>query len=139
MTQNSDETGGARLTVYHDGACPLCQWEIGHYKRQAGAEAIDFVDVSQAGAETGPDLSRDAALGRFHVRDAQGRLRSGAAGFAALWRELPRFRRLGRVAGLPGVRHLLELFYRGFLPLRPALARLMRRFGRGGRRGSSGV
>lgn len=140
MTEKSNERSGATgLTVYHDGACPLCEWEIGHYKRQAGAEKIAFVDVSQPGAETGPELSPEAALARFHVRDAQGRLHSGAAGFAALWRHLPRFRWLGALAALPGIRHGLELLYRGFLPIRPALAAIVRRFGRRERRGSSGV
>ncbi|GGK49387.1 thiol-disulfide oxidoreductase DCC family protein [Salinarimonas ramus] len=132
----SEETTGARggaapdLTVYYDGACPLCRAEIGHYTRCEGAERIAFVDVSSESADPGPDLSREAALARFHVRDAHGTLASGGAGFAALWRTLPRWRVAGRLAALPGVRTLLELAYRGFLPLRPALVRLWKRAAR---------
>ena len=52
------------LTVYHDGSCPLCRLEIGQYKRARGAERIEFVDVSQPGADPGPDLPRREAKGR---------------------------------------------------------------------------
>ncbi|MGP9819830.1 thiol-disulfide oxidoreductase DCC family protein [Salinarimonas sp. NSM] len=130
MSRNEDTTAPGRapeLTVYYDGACPLCRTEIGHYSRCRGAERIAFVDVSDAAADPGPDLPREAALARFHVRDAQGGLVSGAEGFARLWRVLPAWRPAAAVARLPGVGWLLELAYRGFLPLRPHLARLVAR------------
>jgi predicted DCC family thiol-disulfide oxidoreductase YuxK len=115
-----------KLTVYYDGACPLCTIEIDHYKRQAGSENLCFVDASSTG-ELGDDLSKDAALSRFHIRDENGRLVSGAAGFARIWAVLPRWQWAARLARLPGVTPLLELAYRAFLPLRPALARLAAR------------
>lgn len=113
------------LTVYHDGSCPLCRREIALYQRQRGAERLAWHDVS-AGAPTGPGLSCEAAMRRFHVRDAQGRLYSGAAGFARLWRSLPGWRVLGWLAAVPPISWLLELAYRAFLPLRPRLQRWAR-------------
>ncbi len=101
-------------TVYYDGACPVCSREIAHYRRQRGAESLRFVDVSQGG-DPAPDLSREAALARMHVRLPDGSLRDGAAAFAALWRSLPGWRWLGRIASLPGIAQALELGYRGFL------------------------
>ncbi|MFY0010899.1 DCC1-like thiol-disulfide oxidoreductase family protein, partial [Acinetobacter baumannii] len=77
-----------------------------------------------------PGLGQDAALARFHVLDADGRLRSGAEGFVALWRQLPGWRWLARLAALPGVMTLLEYGYRLFLPRRPMLVRLYTRLGR---------
>lgn len=110
------------LTVYYDGTCPLCRLEIAHYRRQQGADALRFVNVAEPTA-CSPGLSHAQALARFHVRDAQGRLLSGAAAFVGLWQHLPRWRWLGRVAAWAPALALLELGYRAFLPLRPALSR----------------
>lgn len=125
-------------TVYFDGSCPLCRAEIAHYRRQAGADALHWVDVSAAGAALGDGLDCRRAMARFHVRDADGRLHSGGAAFACLWRALPGWRWLGRATGVPPLSWLLEAAYRGFLPLRPALQRrlgpwLARRAAPGGR------
>lgn len=110
------------LTVYHDGGCPLCAAEIAHYRKAHGAQALRFIDVSDPAAEPGDDLAREALLARFHVRDAEGRLRSGAAAFATLWRSLPGWRWLGRIVGARPVLPIAEAVYRAFLPLRPRLA-----------------
>lgn len=117
------------LTVYHDGSCPLCRMEIGHYRHQTGAERIAFVDVSQPGVDPGPDLRRDEAMGRFHVRLPTGELKSGGAAFVEIWRVLPRWRPAAMLAGLPGATPALDIGYRLFSPFRPTLARLVARFG----------
>ncbi|WP_397542863.1 DCC1-like thiol-disulfide oxidoreductase family protein [Roseovarius salis] len=119
-----------RLTVYHDGSCPLCAMEIAHYADQDDAGRLAFVDVSEPGAEPGADLTRHAAMRRFHVRRSDGTLLSGAAAFAEIWRTLPRWRIAGRVAALPGVTAALEGVYRLFLPVRPYLSRLAGRLAR---------
>jgi predicted DCC family thiol-disulfide oxidoreductase YuxK len=113
----------AALAVYFDGGCPLCRAEIGVYKNCLGADQIDFIDVTGAtrGSVLTPGLDKAAALARFHVRTSDGRLHSGAAGFTQLWLTLPRWRWLGRMTGLPGVRILAEIAYRAFLVIRPAI------------------
>lgn len=110
------------MTVYYDASCPLCRREISVYRGRSDAR---FVDVSDP-ANVPADLTAEAAMARFHVR-AGNRLLSGASAFAALWRETRGFRLLGRVAGLPGIRHGLELVYRAFLLVRPAIQRGVRR------------
>ena len=112
------------LTVYFDGACPLCRAEIAHYAAEPGAAQLCFRDVSRDAPAPGPDLTAADALARFHVRTSDGSLLSGAAAFAAIWRLLPRWRWVARVAGLPGAMTVLEAGYRLFLPLRPPLSRL---------------
>ncbi|MGO4852339.1 thiol-disulfide oxidoreductase DCC family protein [Phaeovulum sp. W22_SRMD_FR3] len=123
-----DETAGA--TVFYDGACPLCRAEIGIYRKAAGADALRFVDLSDPAAAPPEGVSRAEALARFHVRASDGRLVSGAAAFAELWAQLPRWRGLAWVARRPGLRRLLEWTYRGFLHLRPCIVWLcVRTFG----------
>jgi len=108
------------LTVYYDGACPVCRREIAHYRGLPGAQACQWVDAAAcAPAALGPGLDRGAALARLHVRLADGRLLQGAPGFAALWCTLPRWRWLGRLAAHWPLRPLLALGYAVFLRLRP--------------------
>ena len=126
----ASEPTTSELTIYFDGSCPLCRREIAFYRRLRGAERLQWLDVS-AGAPLGQDLSCEAAMRRFHVRDAQGRLLSGGAAFARLWRALPGWRVLGWCFAWPPMSFALEGAYRAFLPLRPGLQRLLRRWGAG--------
>jgi demethoxyubiquinone hydroxylase (CLK1/Coq7/Cat5 family) len=109
-----------QLTVYFDGACPVCRREVAVYRRQPGADACAWVDAAACDdAALGPGLARPQALAKLHVRLPDGRLVAGAPGFAALWSALPRWRWLGRLAGWAAVRPLAALAYAVFLRLRP--------------------
>ena len=110
------------LTVYHDGSCPLCRLEIRHYRRQRGAERIDFIDASALDAYAGADLSRSGAMAKFHVRTPLGTLLSGAAAFVAVWSVLPKWHWAASASRLPGMLAALEIGYVLFLPVRPLLA-----------------
>ena len=110
-------------TVFYDGACPVCAREVAQYRRLRGAEALRFVDASRCDAAAfGPDLTREAALARMQVREADGRLVSGAAAFAAIWRRLPAFAWAAPVLEHRFVAPAAEAGYRGFLRLNPAAA-----------------
>lgn len=110
------------VTVYYDGACPLCQREISFYRRRRGSEKVCWVDVSDTDAEViAPDLTRREALARFHVRDADGELVSGGVAFARLWREMPGFRSLGNLFSTRPLSWLLDRSYEFFLRFRPQL------------------
>ena len=119
-----DAVWTASVEVYYDGGCPLCRAEMAYY-RQRGAIA-QFTDLTQDGASP-EGVSCDAALKRFHVRDETGRLRTGAAAFAALWRATPGWTWLGVIGGAPPFVWIGEGLYRLFLPIRPHLQRLVRR------------
>ena len=107
-------------TVYFDGACPVCRTEIAHYQRQRGAEAIAWVDASSCDeAALGPDVDRAAVLRRFHVREADGTLASGAAALIVIWRRLPAFAWLAAVGSWRPVLAVLEVGYGLFLRVRP--------------------
>lgn len=111
--------GSRALTVYFDGACPVCAREVAVYRRLAGADSIDWVDASRCDQDAlGSGLDRPAALARLHVRRRDGSLVHGAAAFAELWRLLPALSWLGRVASLPPMRFVLDVAYGLFLRVR---------------------
>lgn len=130
-TPESDHKPEARRTpdaertkVWFDGACPLCQREIAFMKRLDRTNAINFVDVSGAGDPSCP-IDQAELLARFHAEE-DGKVLSGAAAFAAMWRAIPRLRFLGQMARNPIVLAALERFYRVFLRIRPSLQRFFR-------------
>lgn len=112
----------SRVTVWHDGDCPLCRREIALMRRLDVRGAIDFVDA--AGPFTCP-LDRTEMLARFHAREADGPLLSGAAAFAAMWRAIPALRPLGEAARNRLVLSVLERLYIRFLRVRPRLQKWM--------------
>ena len=104
------------LTVYYDGACPVCSREIGFYAKRTGG-TVSYCDVA-ATASPAPDLDREQALQRFHVRLSDGTLVSGAAAFLALWRQTPGFRLPARLLSARPVVAVLDVAYDGFLKVR---------------------
>lgn len=118
-----DQSDDKRTRVFYDGDCPLCRAEIGVYAKRDAGRALCFVDVAAPEAILPPGLSRDRALARFHVVATDGTLLSGAAAFAELWRRVPGWRWLGNLAAWPPVLRGLEIGYRAFLRVRPAIVR----------------
>jgi predicted DCC family thiol-disulfide oxidoreductase YuxK len=112
----------SRLVVWYDASCPLCRREIELMRKLDRRAQIDFVDVTAAPAGDCP-IDRGALLARFHARE-NGRLMSGAAAFAAMWRAIPVLSPFGFAARNPLVLALLERLYRGFVKVRPRLQRV---------------
>jgi predicted DCC family thiol-disulfide oxidoreductase YuxK len=88
------------------------------------AGRIDFVDLTRT--NTACPLDRTLMLSRFHATTQQGETLSGAAAFAAMWREIPILRPIGLAARNKHVLALLEGAYLLFLRIRPLLQRLAR-------------
>ena len=125
-----DNTEAAALTVLYDGACPLCRAEISVYQGLAPLYAdapVCYADVSDAALELPPGTTRAQLLARFHVRDRDGQLVSGAQAFLLLWSALPGWRWLARLGRLPGVARIMEWAYTLFLHFRPHLQRLAKK------------
>lgn len=116
--------GMTQVTVWHDGACPLCRREIALMRRLDRRGAIRFIDATDDNSSC--PIDRTALLARFHASEG-GVMLSGAAAFAAMWRAIPLLRPLGLAARQPLVLELLERAYRLFLRVRPSLQRLAAR------------
>jgi len=110
------------VTVYYDGACPLCLREIGLMRKLDRRQRIEFVDVDNP--DTVCPLDRQELLARFHAREGKNML-SGAAAFAAMWRQIPLLKPLGLIARNRYVLKVLEWLYLRFLTVRPKLQRMM--------------
>ncbi len=106
------------VEVWFDGDCPLCRREIALMRRLDRRGAIRFQDVAQRDGVC--PIDRAELLARFHARE-DGRMLSGAAAFAAMWRAIPVLRPLGILARNRRVLALLERLYLAFLKMRPAL------------------
>jgi predicted DCC family thiol-disulfide oxidoreductase YuxK len=118
------------LTVLYDGACPLCRREIGVYRGLQPNTPVCFADLSDTAQPLPSGTTREQLMARFHVRDADGRLLSGAQAFLALWATLPGWRWLARMGRLPGAAWAMERVYLLFLRVRPALQRWASRLDR---------
>ena len=119
----------SEVTVWYDSGCPLCRREIALMRRLDRHERITFVALDTA--EACP-LDRPTMLARLHASE-DGQLKSGAAAFAAMWRQIPLLRPLGLAARHPRVLAALERAYLGFLGLRPHLQGLVRALDNGRR------
>ena len=85
-------------------------------------EAIQFVNL--ADEEASCPLDRSLLLARLHALE-DGKMLSGAAAFAAMWRAIPVLRPLGLMARNAWVLGVLERLYTLFLRVRPRLQRMM--------------
>lgn len=117
----------SKLLVWYDGGCPLCRREIALMRRLDRNDAITFLDV--ASDDVSCPIDRGTLLARFHASE-NGRLLSGAAAFAAMWRTIPRLRLLGLAAKNVHVLAALEKLYIQFLRVRPRLQRMAHRLPR---------
>ena len=114
IARPADGTAPA-LDVFYDGGCPVCRIEVRYYGRIDRARSIRWIDITQlTDARLPAGKTRDELLGRFHARDSGG-WHIGVDAFARIWRQLPVWRRLAFVFGVPGLRRTAEVGYRGFL------------------------
>ena len=105
----------SQITMFYDGACPLCSREVSHYRRIDHERAVNWVDISvQTDQLESHQLSHEDAMARLHVLDSEGRMQTGAAAFTALWSALPYYRWLARCVRGLGLVPLLDRFYEPF-------------------------
>ncbi len=98
-------------SVLYNSQCPVCSAEIGYYARYAGETGlpIRFDDLNiDAWGQRGLDY--DKAARRLYVHH-DGVLTSGVPAFLVLWAQMPRYRLLGKILGLPGIRQLASAAY----------------------------
>lgn len=117
----------SRLTVFYDGACPLCIREIGLLRRLDKNQRIDFLDVSPPDAAEFCPIPQKTLLARFTVRRGDGELVDGAEAFTEAWSQIPWLVWLRPIGRFPPTRWILNGIYAGFLKVRPSIQRWLKR------------
>lgn len=97
--------------VLYNADCPICNAEICHYKSYSETKGLKLgFDDLNTDALADWDVDADTAARYLHVVH-QGQLYKGIPAFLVLWAEMPRYRWLARLVGLPGIRQLASLGY----------------------------
>jgi len=101
LMENSPTT-----SVLYNATCPVCNYEIQHYARYAGTEGLPiWFDDLNSDARDQWGLDADTAARRLYVLH-EGTLTSGIPAFLVLWTQMPKYRWLAKVVGLPGIRQI---------------------------------
>lgn len=110
----NEESIRSSIDVFYDAACPVCNTEIEHYRKACDVSGarIGFKDVS---ATDNPahviGLPSADARKRLYARTQSGEIKSGVDALIEIWRRLPAYTWISRLAKLPGVHAALEMFY----------------------------
>jgi len=100
-----------KTAVLYNADCPVCNFEIQHYAQYSGDNElpIQFDDLnSDARLQWG--LDADTAARRLYVLH-DGALTSGIPAFLVLWAQMPKYRWLGKVVGLPVIKQFASALY----------------------------
>ena len=101
--------------VLYNGDCPVCSFEIDHYASYSRKHELplEFEDLNNCDL-TPWQLSQDQAARRLYLLK-EDQLVSGIPAFLILWQQMPRYRVLAIVVGLPVIRQLATLIYNSIL------------------------
>ena len=79
------------ITVYYDGQCPMCNFEIGHLKKADTQNKIQFEDIKAEGfSELNPKLNTETLDAILHVKDANGKWIKGLDANYLMWQTVGR-------------------------------------------------
>jgi predicted DCC family thiol-disulfide oxidoreductase YuxK len=114
----------SEVTVWYDGACPLCIIEISLFKRlDAKHGRIAFVDLMGDGA---CPLDRGTLLEKFHAQETGQPIVSGMVAFGLMWQRVTPFQPLGWLTKWRPTLWIMDKLYVQFLRVRPKLQVWMR-------------
>lgn len=113
-----------KLTLFYDGACPLCQAEILFLSRRNQAGLLDFVDINSERFDPAKiGISCDQALAAMYAQYDNGVLIQGVTVFPEAYRRanLPF---LAWIFSRESLQAILQVAYRFFAKNRHAISRV---------------
>lgn len=99
-----------KVTIYHDGRCPFCQWSQHRAERYDRDRRLEFRDYHLYGSET--PFSPAEFNREMHVQTLDGGWHIGYFGWIEIMKVLPRWRRLARLLSLAPLRWIGPRIYR---------------------------
>ena len=111
---DSDTFTDKKITVFYDGACPLCvrDRQVYESKDPEAEKQVEWFDITGKDQEL-IDLGIDPhkALTELHIRDINRQILSELDAYRVLMARIPQYRFLGWLIGLPIIRPLASQFY----------------------------
>jgi predicted DCC family thiol-disulfide oxidoreductase YuxK len=112
---NKMTTDQGKITVFYDGACPVCVRDRRNYEKMAGrgAGAVCWFDITGRDEELRTlGIDPHKALTELHVRDEDNRIYSELDAYILLMRRVTLLKPLAWLIGLPAIRPFLARHYR---------------------------
>ena len=103
-----------KITVFYDGACPVCVRDRRWYEKLEGQteDSVEWLDITgrdEQLREQGIDPNH--ALRELHVRDSQGQVHREMAAYILLMARVPLLKPIAWLIGLPVIRPTLAWLY----------------------------
>jgi len=103
------------ITVFYDGACPVCIKEMHQYQRFAKSGEVTWFDITgQEEWLLARHIDPEAALLELHVLTANGKLVKGVDAFILLWQRAPLLRPIAWIVSLPLIKGFIKNTYGWF-------------------------
>lgn len=103
-----------KITVFYDGACPVCVRDRHWYEKLEGQteDSVEWLDITgrdEQLREQGIDPNQ--ALRELHVKDSQGQVHREMAAYILLMARVPLLKPIAWLIGLPVIRPTLAWLY----------------------------
>jgi predicted DCC family thiol-disulfide oxidoreductase YuxK len=119
LANMDEQQAKADLTVYYDGLCKVCSYEMNHYRSQKGSHRLKFVDITDPSFEAKKEGLDPLAVHKvMHVKRRDGELFTKVDAFIEIWSVLPEYQWLTKICGLGPIKVLLNLGYLVFAKFR---------------------
>ena len=112
-----------KVTMFHDGDCPLCKYEVKMMQKLDVSNAIHWVDITKdKSALEKAGINYQQAMARVHVQDENQNMKTGVHGFILVWEKLPYYRKIVPVIkNVPFLLFILNKLYTLFAKYRLTL------------------
>ena len=103
------------IIVFFDDQCGLCSKEISLYKDADKSNTFFWQGLSDPTLDLEEEeFNLVAALERLHAKDNAGQIHVGVDAFILIWKHLPRWRIISKVASIKPLHWILSIGYGWF-------------------------